>query len=67
MDLNQYMSDHGVTDTQLAAAIKVSQPYVWRLRRGERTPSIQIAARIERWSGGKVPASSFEPKSERAA
>lgn len=37
--LNQLMNDLGITNTELAKAIKVSQSYISRIRNGSRTPS----------------------------
>lgn len=44
-----------------------SRPYVSRLQRGERKPSLELAHKIEEWSRGKVPARSwFAPDAAHA-
>lgn len=65
MLLHEYMTKHEISDTELARAIGVTQPYVWRLRKRLRSPSVHLAAKIEAWSGGVVRAASFAQ--ERAA
>lgn len=36
----------GLTDAKLAEMAKVSRPYVTRIRRGERAPSLAVAAKL---------------------
>jgi transcriptional regulator with XRE-family HTH domain len=57
MTLAEVMKDRGLTDQALADQLGVSRPYVTRLRRGERTPSVTVAAKIQLLT--KVPAVSF--------
>lgn len=51
-----FMKAEGHTDATAAAALKVSRPYVTKIRLGKRSPSLKLAARIEDWSGGRLPA-----------
>lgn len=59
MTLDEYMGDRKISDTAMAALVGVSQPYIWRIRRGERRPSILVAFRIEEATKGAVKAASF--------
>lgn len=58
--LGDFMRAKGLNDEQAAAALRISRPYVTRLRLGKRSPSLKLALEIERWSAGKIPASGLE-------
>lgn len=45
------MSDRDITDQALATQIGVSRPYITRIRRGERQPSLAIAVKISEATG----------------
>jgi plasmid maintenance system antidote protein VapI len=54
------LSDHIKTDTaktraEWADAFGISRPYLYGLLDGTRSPSIDVAARIEAVTGGAVP------------
>lgn len=51
MILDRYMRENAVADSDLARLIKVTQPYIGRLRRGERRPSPEVAKRLEAHTG----------------
>ena len=53
-DLERFMRAKGLTDESVADAVGVSRPYVTRLRQGKRSPSLELALKIEAWSEGKV-------------
>jgi transcriptional regulator with XRE-family HTH domain len=57
MTLDDAMKTRGLTDQALADQLGVSRPYVTRIRRGERTPSVTVAAKIQQIT--EVPAISF--------
>ena len=59
MTLDTYIKAARLTEKQVAIAIAISRSFVSHLRNGQRRPSIQVAKRIEDWSHGAVPASSF--------
>ena len=55
-----------MTAKALADAVKVSQPYITDLRYQRRTPSEDVALRIQAATGGEVSADSFK-RPERGA
>jgi len=57
MTLHDYMQAHGIRDAELAQKLGVSRPYVSRLRRGKRQPSLPVAAKLEELTG--IPARQF--------
>ncbi len=54
MDLAQYLNSSKQRASELAAAVGCETSTITRILRGERRPSINLAARIERATGGKV-------------
>ena len=44
---------------EIATALEISQPYLSLLLAGKKKPSLDLAVRIERWSGGAVPTASW--------
>jgi transcriptional regulator with XRE-family HTH domain len=46
MNLAQWMEANGYTDAKLADEVGVSRPFITRIRKGERAPSVKIAARL---------------------
>lgn len=57
MTLDQWMRERGVTDQALAEKVNVSRPYLTRIRRGERQPSLRVAMRLVYETG--LPTSAF--------
>jgi transcriptional regulator with XRE-family HTH domain len=57
--LGEYMAARKLTDLVVARQIGVSRPYLTRIRAGRRKPSLRVAAKIEAWSEGAVPAISM--------
>ncbi|WP_375194673.1 helix-turn-helix domain-containing protein [Sphingobium sp.] len=57
--LQDYMDRKKVTDADLSAKIGRDRSIVSRIRRGKMLPSLEIAAAIERATGGKVPMKSW--------
>lgn len=53
--INGYQGNQG----EIAAALNISQPYLSLLFAGKKRPSLDLAVRIENWSGGAVPAASW--------
>ena len=64
--LDTFLRSGSMTAKALADAVKVSQPYITDLRYQRRTPSDDVALRIEAATGGEVPANSFK-RPERGA
>lgn len=64
MTLADYMRDQKINDAALAAQIGVSRPYVTRIRKGERRPSLDVAAKLEAVTG--IPAVSFAETQAKA-
>lgn len=48
MNLDQWMDDKKWSDAKLAAAVGVSRPFITRIRRGERQPSLPVAERLSK-------------------
>lgn len=46
MNLAEWMDANGYTDAQLAAEVKVSRPFITRIRRRERQPSADVLVRL---------------------
>ena len=65
--LDTFLRGGSMTAKALADAVKVSQPYITDLRYQRRTPSDDVALRIEIATGGKVPADSFKRPEKGAA
>lgn len=55
MKLAAWLKRNGVSDEKAGAALGVSRVTVSRLRRGKMVPSFDLAARINIYTGGKVP------------
>lgn len=59
----ELLADHlramSLTQAQFALLVEVDQATVSKLCRGALMPSLPLAVRIERATGGKVPASSW--------
>jgi DNA-binding XRE family transcriptional regulator len=46
MTLDEWMSREKKSDTWLAKQVGVSRPFITRIRKGERQPSLTVAARL---------------------
>lgn len=57
MTLHDYMQANGLRDAELAEKLGVSRPFVSRLRRGKRKPSLAVAVKLEELTG--IPARQF--------
>ena len=55
MTLDHYLSSKGISDAQLAEAVGVTQPHIWRIRQRYARPSPDLARKIEAETG--IPAS----------
>jgi len=56
MTLDQWMRENKVTDQALAGKLNISRPYLTRIRRGERQPSLGVAHRLQQETGLPVTA-----------
>lgn len=59
MTLNEFLSASEITDGEFAAKVGVSRSMVNRYRHNQATPSLSLAAKIERATDGAVPMSSW--------
>lgn len=59
MNLTQYLAQAEKSASELAAAIGCETSTITRIMRGERRPSINLAARIEAATDGKVSIKDF--------
>lgn len=64
--LAQYLHREKLTQSAFAERLGVRQSFVSRLIRGEAKPSLGTAFRIEKLTGGEVPAASWSIRSEAA-
>lgn len=46
MTLDQWMAANGRTDTDLAQEVGVSRPFITRIRKGTRQPSLPVAVKL---------------------
>lgn len=67
--LDAYLREQQTPASEFAKRIGVSDPYLSKIRRGVFRPSLEVAVRIERVTGGAVSASSWieQPSSEGEA
>lgn len=65
--LDDYMKREKVSDADLSAEIGRDRSIVSRLRRGKITPTLEIAAAIEKATQGNVPMASWVAPKERRA
>ncbi len=61
MKLSHYLDEKSLNASAFAAVVGVEPSTVTRLLRGERAPSLALAARIREATGGKVTADDFLP------
>jgi transcriptional regulator with XRE-family HTH domain len=59
-----YVTSSGLTQTAWADRIGVSRSYMSNLLNGKKRPSLEVAVRIERETGGLIPASSWVPETD---
>lgn len=55
----EYITKSGDSRAAWAARVGVSRSYLSDMLNGKKTPSLDVAVRIERLTGGAVPASSW--------
>ncbi|WP_367998669.1 helix-turn-helix transcriptional regulator [Shimia thalassica] len=55
----KYVCRSGLSRTDWAKRLEISKSYMSDLLNGKRIPSLEVAVRIERATGGAVPASSW--------
>lgn len=59
MKLEQYLRDKNIKPAAFAASIEVAPSTITRILRGERTPRIDLIAKIKAATKGKVKAEDF--------
>lgn len=65
--LASYLESHNLTQAAFAERVGATQPYISKLLSGGRThPSIALALRIERVTGGAVPITAWVHREEFA-
>lgn len=69
MRLDTYLSQQGVRPSTFAAEVGVAPSTITRLLKGERTPGLDLIAKIIRSTNGAVTADDFlpDPKGEVAS
>lgn len=65
-NLQAFIAANGIKQADFAASIGSTQSMVSRLINGAATPSLALAAKIERVTAGAVPASSWVPETPPA-
>lgn len=58
-NLQKYAELFNSSQVELARRFNISQPYMSLLFNGQKVPSLKLAVRIERMTGGYVPASGW--------
>jgi transcriptional regulator with XRE-family HTH domain len=66
-NLSSFLKKSGVTQSAFAQRVGVVQATISRLARGTVMPSIEVAVKIERETGGEVPANSWAERAARCA
>lgn len=51
--------DGNTTQARFAAAAELSEPYLSEILNGKKTPSLKMAAKLSRATGGAVPIAAF--------
>jgi transcriptional regulator with XRE-family HTH domain len=64
--IEEYLERSGKTEKELAQLLGISQPYVNQLKRGERRPTPELAAKIEAVTGIPFRALLFGAKPDAA-
>jgi transcriptional regulator with XRE-family HTH domain len=67
MKLEQYLHEKEIKPVAFAASIDVAPSTITRILRGERTPRLDLIAKIRAATGGQVTADDFMPVEEDAA
>lgn len=62
MKLEQYLKSKNIKPAAFAASIDVAPSTITRILRGERTPRIELAAKIKVATRGKVTVEDFMPE-----
>ena len=65
--LKKYIEKTNINQSDFAASIGVSRGYVSLLISGQKSPSLELAVKIERETCGYVQAKSWVPDAEEAA
>lgn len=65
--LAQFKLDREWTDEQLGELLGLDRPYVVKLRRGQRKPSLAVALKIQERTQGKVPVEAWRELDDEAA
>jgi len=58
--IQRYLSDTGMTQTELATLIGISRGHMSEITSGKKTPGLALAIAIERATNGAVPVMSWE-------
>jgi transcriptional regulator with XRE-family HTH domain len=67
MTLEQYLTETNTKPIAFAGSIGVAPSTITRILRGERSPGIEIIAKIETGTGGKVAFKDWLSSAENAA
>ena len=54
MKLSEYLKETGLTQENFADLVGVTRPFITNILNGKKSPSIQLAGRIEEVTKGKV-------------
>lgn len=57
--LAKYLADRKLSYAAFAALVGADRQRVWRIAKGDRGPSVELAIQIERATGGAVPVESW--------
>lgn len=65
--LREYRKARGIKQQDFAAQLGIHGGYLSNIEKGKETPGLRVAVKIERLTGGAVPAVSWVPEDEDAA
>jgi len=60
--LKEFIEGSGLPRSAWAERLGISRSYLYFLENGHKSPSLALAVRIERETGGAVPATSWVPE-----
>lgn len=70
MEFTKYRESRGLTQEECAVALGLSATsasWISEIESGKRPASLRLALKIEKWSGGKVKATSLSPIAAKLA
>jgi len=57
----RHLAEKKIPVSSAAATLGISRMHAWMLASGRATPSLRLAGKIEKWTGGRVRAVLWKP------